>query len=62
MSEFYPKYMYSKEFPAGKIFEDARSLQAAGSGWFESPADIKEEIPDATIATILEKDKSKKAK
>jgi hypothetical protein len=53
--------MYSKEFPAGKIFEDARSLQAAGSGWFESPADIKDEIPDA-VPTIIEKDKVKKAK
>lgn len=39
----YPKFMYSKEFPKGKIFETMEKEKAAGEGWYESPAEIPEE-------------------
>jgi hypothetical protein len=36
----YPKYKYHKEFPLGKIFNNAIEEVEAGDEWKESPADL----------------------
>lgn len=36
----YPKFKYHKEFPEGKIFNNATEEVAAGDEWKESPADL----------------------
>lgn len=34
----FPRWMYHKDLPEGKIFKDSKELAAVGEGWVDSPA------------------------
>ena len=37
----FPRWMYRKDLPKGKIFKDEKQLEAAGDGWVNSPAQLQ---------------------
>lgn len=63
----YPKWLYNKETPRGKIFNDALEEVKAGEGWVDSPDKIYEQLEEETPLLVAPVDKpapksSKKSK
>jgi hypothetical protein len=54
MTEIFPCWRYSKEFPEGQIFQSAADLKAASGEWFDSPAKLVEK-PAETYREHMEK-------
>ena len=44
----FPRWMYRADVISGRLFYTAKELEAAGEGWYDSPAFLHQGEEDAT--------------